>query len=197
MSDETNPFLPPIEPALYRTEPFAWCQITYLFARELIRGGKLTNIEEVDKYNEAVSEAEEVTRVMRDGEAVMAPAPWLAPQGYVGDIVWGYTDLVYWPAMVCAANIYGSLEPGARQRVRDRIASGVPPVYVLAESGGDMSSGGCDAKVLADEEYLPAPPCLPAKASQGFWIAAGAFACTLAAMSALDTLSGLVRRGKK
>lgn len=176
-----EPILPPIDPGDYRLEPFRWCQIVYLYARELF---KSDNLHTKGDWNEALSEAVEVAGIMENGGVVIAPAPWLAPQGYIGDSVFGYTDLVHWPSMVCAANVYASLPPGARARAREAMAQGVPPVYVET----NFASGGCDQKVLEDPEYRPAPPCLPADSSKAGWIIAGVFTATIVILSSIDRL---------
>jgi len=175
--------LPPIDPANYRLESFLWCQIVYLYARELVRSGQLSA---ENDWNEAISEANEVASILRDNEVVLAPAPWLTPQGYVGDLVFGYPDLVHWPSMICAANVYASLPPGQRAKVRAAMAQGIPPVYVETS----FSTGGCDQKVLEDPEYRPAPPCLPAEASKAGWVAIGVFAATVGLLYALGRIRG-------
>ena len=170
MPKEPPDVLPPVDPALYTLEPFRWCQVLYLFARELTRAP-------VDPlgWNEALSEANAVVDTMQQAGAIMAPTPWLpAP---------GYTDLVHWPSMVCAANAYASMPPGQRQYVRDRIEQGMSPVAILT-----IGAGGCDAKVLTDEEYLPAPPCLPSQGVKAFWVALGAFALTMGTLFTVDLL---------
>lgn len=159
--------LPPIEPSDYRLESFRWCQILYLFARELVRSPNALD------WNEAISEAKAVSDLMQDSGAIITPTPWMASPGF--------TDLVHWPSMVCAANAYASMPPGQRQYIRDRIAEGMPPVAILA-----IGAGGCDRKVLADEEYLPVPPCLPSEGAKAGWVALGAFAATIGVMLFVD-----------
>lgn len=158
MPKEPPDLLPPIDPALYTLEEFEWCQVVYLFARELSRAPASTRVD----WNEALSEATEVARIMRESGAIMAPTPWLAAPGY--------TDLVHWPQMVCVANAYASMDPGQRQYIRQRITEGMSPAVILT-----IGAGGCDMKVLADEEYRPAPPCLPSDAAKAGWVGASVF----------------------
>ena len=161
--------LPPIDPAVYTLEGFHWCQVLYLFARELTRSPNPV------EWNEALSEANAVVDLMRSTDSIMAPTPW--------EPFPGYTDMVHWPSMICAANAYASMPPGQRQYIRDRIAEGMPPVAILT-----IGAGGCDTKVLMDEEYRPAPPCLPSEGVKAAWVALGAFVTTVGAMFAIDLL---------
>lgn len=170
MSKAPPDVLPPVDPALYTLEPFRWCQFIYLFARELTRAPD-SNL----GWNEALSEANEVVGIMQGSGSIMVPTPWLPSPGY--------TDLVHWPSMVCAASAYASMPPGQRQYIRDRISDGMPPVAILT-----IGSGGCDQKVLADDEYIPAPPCLPSQGAKAFWVAAGAFSLTIGTLFTVDFL---------
>lgn len=177
MPKEPPNVLPPIDPSLYVLEEFEWCQVLYLFARELTRAPKATRVE----WNEALSEANEVVRVMKEAGAIMVPTPWLASPGY--------TDMVHWPSMVCAANAYASMEPGQRQYIRQRISEGMTPMAILT-----MGAGGCDYKVLTDEEYIPAPPCIPSDAAKLGWIAVGTFVGVFALMTVGGWIWGNKRR---
>jgi len=167
MSKEPPQLLPPIEPANYVLTEFEWCQFLYLYARELTMGPSDVAVD----WNEALSEAREVVRVMQDSKTILTPTPWLPSPGY--------TDMVHWPSQVCAANAYASMPPALRQEFRQRMAEGTSPIFLLSE----MGSGGCHPRVLADEEYLPEPPCIPAKAAAGFWLAGSAFVGTFALMT--------------
>lgn len=165
--------LPPIEPANYELRPFRWCQLLYLFARELHRAPESTRLD----WNEALSEAHALVELFQDRGVIMTPTPWLPTEGY--------TDLVHWPSMICAANAYASVPPGQRQYLRDRIAEGMPPIAILT-----IGAGGCDRKVLADEEYIPEPPCLPSEGVKAGWIAAAAFVATIGGLFLFDFVRG-------
>jgi hypothetical protein len=133
-------------------------------------------------WNAALSEANEVVSILRDNNVILTPTPWLQTPGY--------TDLVHWPSQVCAANAYASLGPGERQEARRRMAEGQSPLIVQTAFVG---RGACHPKVLADKEYLPEPPCVPAEGAKTFWIAAGVFAGTYA----LLTLGGWLLSSKQ
>lgn len=163
-------------------EPFEWCQVTYLYTRELYKTN--TSEDSSERLNQSLSEANELSNLMRDSYSVMAPAPNDAPLGYQGDIVFGYHDLIHWPSMVCAANIYASLSPGERKLVINSIKNGVPPIYANTA----FTSRGCEQSVMEDPEYRPAPPCLPSKGVQGFWYAIGAFVGTFGILTILGKI---------
>lgn len=171
MAKEPPDLMPPLEQANYVLVPFRWCQIIYLFARELTRAPEATRVD----WNAAISEAGDVAATMQRAGSIIVPTPWLPSPGY--------TDLVYWPSMVCAANAYASMDPGQRGYVRQRIAEGMPPVSILT-----IGAGGCDAKVLSDLEYIPEPPCLPSEAAKTGWIAAGVFVGTIGLLWGVDKL---------
>lgn len=173
MPKEPPDLLPPVDPANYELRPFRWCQVQYLFARELTRAPDSTKVE----WNEALSEANALVEIMQQAGSIMVPTPWQAAPGY--------TDLVHWPSLVCAANAYASMPPGQRQYIRDRIASGMPPAAILT-----LGAGGCHPKVLADEEYRPEPPCVPKQGAQAAWLFAGLFVLTIGGLFAIDSLRG-------
>jgi len=148
---------PPIRYSDYEREEFEWCQVVYLYARELVRAG----VEE----GRALEEAMLVTDVMKPHGS---PTPALmTPRGR--------SDLfVHWPTLVCAANAYASLEPDQRRLVRDMLEAGTPASMLPARYG----AGGCQRKVLDDPEYHPAPPCIPQEVASTGLLAIGAFALT-------------------
>lgn len=162
--------LPSFEDAYYRLESFSWCQVSYVFARELTRRNK--DLE----WHAAYGEALDVVEAIQAGDASLTVDATLS------------RDLVYWPDVLCAANAYASLDPGYRGWIRKRYAEGASVVAL------PMSlTGGCDRKVLDDEEYKPAPPCMPSEEAKLGWIAAGTFALTFLATLGLR----LVTRTKR
>lgn len=153
---------PPITFSDYEREGFEWCQVIYLYARELVQAG-------VDERL-ALEEAFMVREAM---ELWGSPTPVLGAPGHER-----YELLVHWPTLVCAANAYASLPPNRRLEIREMIKAGTPASELPAGYG----AGGCDRSVLDDEEYIPRPPCLPKQVVSTTFAAIGAF--TLSALLA-------------
>jgi hypothetical protein len=132
---------PPIGYADYQREGFRWCQVVYLYARELIKAGA----DEVQAIEEAT--------MVRD-----AMEPWGSPTPVLGAPPHERSELlVHWPTLVCAANGYASLPTYERLHALEMIRAGTP----ASELPVGYGAGACDRKVLDDEEYHPAPPCVP------------------------------------
>jgi hypothetical protein len=130
----------------FKVEKFEWCQITYLYARELNKRG-------ID-WQSAIVEAQIVTENLKKSEEPLTPNQW-------------GKNYIHWPSMVCAANAYASLPPAQRER----LTKSTHPAMILT-----IGSGGCERKVLEDEEYIPAPPCVPQTAAKGLFLGLAVFA---------------------
>jgi len=145
--------LPPIDPAYLQYAPFHWCQIRYVFARELTRSR-----EPVD-WLPAYQEASEVA------SALEASGQPLAIGARPGEVVW--------PLLICAANQYAHMPPADRARVREGLAAGQPVWAVLVATVWQDPNSVitephlCDRAAVEDPEYRPEPPCVPTEASLG------------------------------
>lgn len=163
MSGPSIPELfPPVIPANYVLDEFRWCQVLYLYYRELQKRDV--------PHDQAVLEAREVASILETSGVPLTPDPWMGSQG----------PLVHWPTLICAANAYASLPPERRAYVRENFRAGASPAYVML-----FGEGGCERKVLDDEEYLPAPPCIPSVASKGFFLAIGTLAVVYGGLALL------------
>lgn len=152
------PSVPPIRFTLHEREPFAWCQVAYVYQNELRRQGA-----------EAGPAIEEGIAVMRALEPHGSPTPVPAdPQ----------SGMVHWPSLICAANAYASLPIEQRMMLLEMMRKGTP-AHMLPTLG---IAGGCDRKVLDDSEYHPAPPCLPQQGVSTAVMALGAFGLTALAV---------------
>ena len=162
--------LPRFDPALYRLETFAWCQVEYLFARELTRRNKDM------PWQQAYEEALAVVDAIQAGDAPLT-VDSTQPR-----------DLVFWPDLVCAANAYASQGPAHREYLRQSFAAGGSVVAMPT-----AMAGGCDRTVLDDPEYLPAPPCVPEHVANTAWIAAGASTLMVLAVLGIRLVSSVRR----
>jgi len=149
---------PPITYGNYDREPFVWCQVVYLYARELVNAG-------VD-YEAALREAMLVKDAME---------PWGSPTPLLGSPSYEREELlVHWPTLVCAANAYAGMPSATRAQVLSMINMGTPASELPIAYG----AGGCNRKVLDDPEYHPAPPCVPQQVASTTFAAVGAFTLT-------------------
>lgn len=146
---------PPIVPGDYQLEGFRWCQVEYLYARELHKQG----VDVEAAYLEAVAARE-------------AMEPWGSPTPPLADRR-EPSLVVHWPTLICSANAYASAPPLSRQQMREAMARGVPASVVPTGY-----TGGCERKVLDDPEYDPAPPCVPQQVASTGIAAALAFGLT-------------------
>lgn len=140
------PFLPPppSQYALYQFTQFEWCQIQYVFARELTRDQR--SDQQPLTWQQAYEEAGLVVAALKQGQAPMAYG--------------ARPDEVVWATMLCHASRYSHMSPENRQRARERMASGTPIWMIEAViEEPDL----CDRRVLEDQEYIPYPPCVPTK----------------------------------
>lgn len=173
MSSPTIPELtPPIIPATYVMDSFDWCQVTYLYARELSRARNAV------PWDQAAQEAYDISSILQGSGAMLTPDPWMGSKG----------PLVHWPTLVCAANAYASMPPEQRATAREAFRGGASPSYVFA-----FGEGGCDRKVLDDEEYHPAPPCIPQTVSKGVFLAVGTLTVVYGGLTLLGWMLGSKR----
>lgn len=148
--------LPPITPAFLRFTTFEWCQVRYLFARELTR--RAEPLGWVDAYKEA----DEVIQAIQQSGVPLAYG--------------ARPDEIVWSTMICAANTYAHMQADERARVRAELALG-RPIWAVAVVIEEPNL--CDRSVLDDPEYNPEPSCVPREPRLGILgFAAGALAFT-------------------
>jgi hypothetical protein len=172
--------LPPLSNAYHIYSPFEWCQVRYVFARELTRSQR-PDQKPLD-WQLAYEEAGAVV------DALQRAGTPLSFGAQPGEVVW--------PTLLCYASRYSHMTPIGRAEARLKIEQGLPIWMVLVViEDPDL----CDRKVLDDPEYQPYPPCIPSEVTfgvrdvltsagwaAGLWLIARTFADGSRAMARRD-----------
>ena len=140
--------LPPTDPAYLTFTQFEWCQVRYVFARELTRPQKAG--QEPLEWDDAYQEAGQVVDALQKGETPLCYG--------------ARPDEVVWPTMICYASRYSHMSPDDRANARSQLASGVP-IWMLPTVIAEPDM--CDRNILEDPEYKPYPPCVPTAVTRG------------------------------
>lgn len=141
--DSTFP-LPPITPAYLQYTTFEWCQVRYVFAREL------TQRDEPLGWVQAYQEAQLVVKALQQSETPLAFG--------------ARPNEVVWSILACAANAYAHMNDQDRALVRAELAAG-RPIWSVVVSIEEPDL--CDRRVLEDPEYFPEPACVPEEPRTG------------------------------
>jgi hypothetical protein len=144
------PFIepPPGSYAYHIYTQFEWCQVRYVFARELTRPQRAGQAPL--QWQDAYEEAGEVVKSMQAGGKPLAFG--------------ARPDELVWPTMLCYASRYSHMTPEDRAAARQALVNGVP-IWMVSTVLTDPDL--CDRAVLEDPEYLPYPPCVPSQVSYG------------------------------
>ena len=86
---------------------------------------------------------------------------------------------IYWPDLICAANIYARMPVEVRAEALTRLSDDRHPLPTVHIGLTDLA---CERRAQVDEEYIPEPPCLPSEPVKGAWIGAGMFVIVSSAM---------------
>jgi hypothetical protein len=174
--------LPPTSYALHQYTPFEWCQVRYVFARELTRPQRAG--QEPLEWTLAYEEAGAVVDALQRGNKPLAYG------ARPGEVVW--------PTMLCYASRYSHMTPIDRAEARLKLEQGIP-LYVVAVVIAEPDL--CNREVLDDPEYKPYPPCVPSQVTFGvrdFLTSAGwAAGLWLIARTFADASKSMVKADRK
>ena len=149
--------LPPASYAYLTFTQFEWCQVRYVFARELTHPQRAGQ-NPLD-WKQAYEEAGLVVEALQAGKQPLAYG--------------AREDEVEWKSMLCYASRYSHMTPADRAEARRRIAAGVP-IWMISTVVSEPDL--CDREILDDPEYQPYPPCIPSEVTRGVRDMAGSVA---------------------
>lgn len=147
---------------------FAWCQVLYLYARELNLAGS--------GWENALKEATTLVGILQEKRNDLVDLPGVRSNTHV-----------YWPDLICAANIYARMPIEVRAEALTRLHDEARPLPTVHIGLTDLA---CERRAQTDEEYLPEPPCLPSEPVKGAWMGVGMFLIVSSAMVLHKAVAG-------